>query len=183
MRPPPSRSRNAAATREALIRAGRELFATQGYFDTGTEQIVERAGVTRGALYHHFDDKKDLFKATFDAVAQDWVTRERQTLTDGSDAWEQLRATMQLYLVDSASDPEIQQITLIDGPAVFGWAEWRVIAAHYGANLFRDMLDHAIDEGAVVSLPTETTAHMLLAAVNEASLLMAHADDPEPSRR
>src|ERR1700730_1384169 len=113
----PDRAQRGEATKAALVAAARTLFVTKGYFATGNEEIVERAKVgTRGALYHHFADKQALFRAVFEAVEQDLLTRAATT-TPAATAWDQLVAGLQGFLT-AALEPEVQRIILIDGPAV-----------------------------------------------------------------
>jgi AcrR family transcriptional regulator len=102
------------------------LFAAQGYHATGTHDVVAHAGVTRGALYHHFPDKKSLFLAVFHDVEASLTTPSAQASTgaagprSGGDAWSQLQQGLQASLT-AALEPEVQRILLIDGPAVLGW--------------------------------------------------------------
>jgi AcrR family transcriptional regulator len=164
------------ATKTALIGAARELFVSKGYFATGTEEIVVNAGVgTRGALYHHFADKRDLFRSVFDQVQADLAAAT--VVNERDDALELLTAALQQFLDASADNPDIQQILLIDGPAVLGWDEWRSLEAQYGLGVITDMLDAAVAQKVISRQPTASLAHMLLAAVDEAALYIANALD------
>jgi len=176
------RAQRGAATRLALLAAARELFVTKGYFDTGTEEIVAKAKVgTRGALYHHFDDKRALFRAVFEAVEQDLLTRAIPASTSAS-AWDQLIAGLQSFLT-AALEPEVQRIILVDGPAVLGWNDWRELEAQYGVTMIEAALDIAMNEGTIRRQPRRELAHLILAAVDEAALLIAHSDNPKGARR
>jgi len=169
------------ATRTALVAAARELFVAKGYFATGTEEIVARAKVgTRGALYHHFADKQALFRAVFEAVEQDLLTRAIPTVAS-TNAWDQLVAGLQGFLT-AALEPEVQQIILVDGPAVLGWNDWRELEALYGIAIIEAALEVAMDEGTIRPQPRRELAHLILAAVDEAALLIAHSDDPATAR-
>jgi AcrR family transcriptional regulator len=177
----PARAERAEATRAALITAARKLFVEKGYFDTGTEEIVAAAGVgTRGALYHHFADKRTLFRAVFEAVEQDLVTTAGRASAPG-DAFSLLRDGL-LGFLDASLTPEVQRILLIDGPAVLGWREWRELEESYGIGAIQHLLELAIAEGTLASQPTSLLAHILLAAVDEAALFIANADDPTSAR-
>ena len=113
----------AEATRAALVSAARRLFVERGYHDTSTEEIVALAGVgTRGALYHHFADKRTLFVAVFEAVEQDLVAAAGGSLADDLPPLELLRAGL-IGFLDASLTPEVQRVLLIDGPAVLGWQE------------------------------------------------------------
>jgi AcrR family transcriptional regulator len=178
----PDRAQRGEATRAALIAAARELFVTKGYFATGTEEIVAKAKVgTRGALYHHFADKQALFRAVFEAVEEDLLARASPT-SAARDVWDQLVAGLQGFLT-AALEPEVQRIILVDGPAVLGWKDWRELEARYGITIIEGALAVAMDEGTIRTQPRRELAHLILAALDEAALLIAHADDPEAARR
>jgi AcrR family transcriptional regulator len=174
--PVPERSRRGDATRAALIGAARELFVSKGYFATGTEEIVARAGVgTRGALYHHFSDKQDLFRAVFDQVQTDLAAAT--VVNQHDDALDLLTAGLEQFLDASAGNRDVQQVLLIDGPAVLGWDQWRRLEAEYGLGVISAMLDAAVAQHVIPRQPTAPLAHMLLAAVDEAALYIANAPD------
>jgi AcrR family transcriptional regulator len=179
--PPPGRSAKGDATRAALIGSARELFVTNGYFATGTEEIVADAGVgTRGALYHHFADKKALFTAVFDQVQTDLAAAT--VVNERDDPLDMLTAALQQFLDASAENPDVQQVLLIDGPAVLGWEHWRDLETQYGLGAIIAMLDRAVAQGVVAKQPTTPLAHMLLAAIDEAALYVANADDRRQAR-
>ena len=168
--------RRGEATKAALIGAARELFVSKGYFATGTEEIVAKANVgTRGTLYHHFADKEDLFRAVFDQVQGDLATAT--TVNERDDALELLTAALQQFLDASADNADVQQILLIDGPAVLGWDQWRSLEADYGLGVIGTMLEAAVAQKVIPRQPTGPLAHMLLAAVDEAALYIANAPD------
>jgi AcrR family transcriptional regulator len=169
----------ASATRDALITAARRLFVEKGYFDTGTEEIVREANLTRGALYHHFADKKALFLAVFEAVENDLLASAETARP--ADALERLQTGLLAFL-DASLTPEVQRVLLIDGPAVLGWQEWRALEARYGLGMIRELLADAIDEGTLAPQPVDPLAHILLAAVDEAALFIANAPKPRAAR-
>jgi AcrR family transcriptional regulator len=174
--PKAERIQRSASTKSTLISAARELFVLKGYFATGTEEIVAKAEVgTRGALYHHFADKKDLFRAVFDQVQADLAAAT--TVNDRDDALDLLTAALQQFLDASADNRDVQQILLIDGPAVLGWDQWRSLEAQYGLGVITAMLNKAVLQRVISRQPTAPLAHMLLAAVDEAALFIAHAPD------
>jgi len=173
-----ARAEQAAKTRSALIAAARRLFATRGYAETGTEDIVTAAGVgTRGALYHHFADKQELFKAVFEAVQDDLVAQSPQE-QPGPATLESLRAGLHGYLEAAAQHLEVQQIILLDGPAVLGWEQWRALEERYGLGAIRAQLEQAAANRSIRSTPLDPLAHLLLAVVNESALYVANATDP-----
>jgi AcrR family transcriptional regulator len=181
-RPPGSRERDAQETREALIRAGFDLFSARGYAEVGTEEVVKRAKVTRGALYHHFDDKRDLFRAVHERVEEDLVAGIAERMKGVTDAWDALVTGMRAFL-DACGDPALQQIALIDAPAVLGWREWREIDERYGLGLTKAALGGAMQAGLLRDAPLDALAHLLLGALSEAAFVIANADDPAAARR
>jgi AcrR family transcriptional regulator len=170
------------ATRAALVAAARELFAERGYSDVGTEEIVRRAGVTRGALYHHFAGKNDLFRAVYEAVEDELTTRIAEGIGANQDPIELLREGAAMFL-DACVEPEVQRIALIDAPSVLGWQEWREIGERYGLGLIQAALQNAVDAGAIPEQPVRPLAHVLLGALDEAALLVARADHADRARR
>jgi AcrR family transcriptional regulator len=176
-----ARQGGAAATRAALLRVGRELFAERGYGGVGTEEIVTRAGVTRGALYHHFADKRDLFRAVHEELEEALVADIGERIGGLEDPWELMLAGVRAFL-DACTDPAIMQISLIDAPAVLGWAQWREIDERYGLGLVSFGLQNAIDGGVLAPRPVRPLAHLLMGAMAEAAMLIANADDPRAAR-
>src|SRR4051794_33259188 len=128
---PGRREAEALATRDALVDAALELFTERGYASVGTEEIVARAKVTRGALYHHFEDKRDLFRAVFERVEADLMERIGATMGGARDPWELITMGMRSFL-DACDEPAAKQISLTDAPAVLGWKEWREIDNRHG---------------------------------------------------
>ena len=176
-----SREERAAATRERLLGAARELFAERGYAEVGTEELVRAADVTRGALYHHFRDKKDLFRAVHEQMEGELVEEIGAKLAGIENAEVLLRAGIGSFL-DAVMDPAVMRITLIDAPAVLGWAEWREIDAKYGLGLITAALNLAMETGYIERQPTEPLAHILLGGMGEAAMVIANADDPVAAR-
>lgn len=171
------------ATRGALVTAARRLFAERGYAGVGTEEIVRAAGVTRGALYHHFADKRDLFEAVYEQLEADLTERIASgALAANADSpLAAMRAGAAMFL-RACTEPEAQQIALLDGPAVLGWDRWREIGAQHGLGLIEATLRAAIEADAIPRQPVRPLAHVLMGALDEAALLVATADDPESAR-
>jgi AcrR family transcriptional regulator len=163
------------ATRAALIVTARRLFAERGYAGVGTEELVRAAGVTRGALYHHFDGKADLFGAVFEQIEQELAERLAAEALSRNDPWEGLLAALEMFL-DLCVEPEVQRIALLDAPSILGWDAWREVEARHGLGLIRLALQNLIDEGAIEAQPVEPLAHAILGALIEAGLYVARAD-------
>ena len=179
--PPGRREAEARATREALIAAALELFTDRGYAGVGTEEIVSRAKVTRGALYHHFTDKRDLFRAVFERVESDLMERIGATMGGASDPGELITMGMRAFL-DACEEPAVKQISLMDAPAVLGWEEWREIDNRHGLGLTRAALEGAVEAGVLRPIAVEPMAHLFVAALSEAAFVIAHAKHPRKAR-
>ena len=176
-----TRGEYARATREALVAAGLELFGKRSYGEVGTEEIVKRAKVTRGALYHHFSDKRDLFRAVHERVEEDLVERIGRQMGGISDPWEVMVTGTRAFL-DACEQPDLKQIALVDAPAVLGWREWREIDERYGLGLMRAALGGAIEAGVLRPVPLDAISHLMLGALSEAAFVVANADDAKAAR-
>jgi AcrR family transcriptional regulator len=167
------------ATRGALMDAARVLFTERGYEDVSAEEIVRAAGVTRGALYHHFGGKAELLEAVYARLEAESTERVARIVL-GSELESPLaamRAGVGAFL-DECAEPELRQIALHDAPAVLGWERWREIAAANGLGLIEASLTAAIDAGEIRPLPVKPLAHLLLGALDEAAMLVARSEDP-----
>jgi AcrR family transcriptional regulator len=172
-----------AATKEALVRAARPLFARDGFGAVSTEAIVRAAGVSRGAMYHQFKDKTALFEAVFEAVQQDVTTRLATTVGQAGEA--DPIALMELGAhawLDACAEPEVQRIVLLDAPAVLGWERWRELGLKYGSGLVEAMLAHAISVGRIEDQPVRPLAHVLIGSLDEAAMYVVRAEDPVLAR-
>jgi AcrR family transcriptional regulator len=178
---PGRRDAEARATRETLIEAALALFTERGYARVGTEEIVARAKVTRGALYHHFEDKRDLFRAVFERVEADLMERIGATMGGADNPWDLMITGMRSFL-DACEEPAVKQISLTDAPAVLGWKEWREIDNRHGLGLTRAALEGAIAAGVLRPVAVEPMAHLLVAALSEAAFVIAHAEHPSKAR-
>jgi AcrR family transcriptional regulator len=167
------------ATRGALIAAARRLFAERGYDGVGTEEIVRAAGVTRGALYHHFGGKPKLLEAAYEQLEAESTERVARVVlgSELESPLEAMKAGVEAFL-DECAEPELQRIGLHDAPAVLGWDRWREIAAANGLGLIEASLAAAIEAGEIRELPVKPMAHLLMGALDEAAMLVARSADP-----
>ena len=175
------------ATRTALLQAACELFTERGYADTATEDIAQRAGVTRGALYYQFRDKAGLFYAVLEGISLGTNEKVASAIQsdqgEQGDLWDQIvRAGVEAYL-DACMDPAVQRIGLIEAPAVLGWEEKRELDRKYGISLISSVLQELMDAGLVAPQPVEPLAHLVLNAVHEAAMYIARADDIPAARK
>jgi AcrR family transcriptional regulator len=167
------------ATRAALVSAGRRLFGERGYAAVGTEEVVRAAGVTRGALYHHFGGKSELLDAVYRQLEEE-ITAKVAELALGSGAGgplESMRAGISVF-IETCSEPEVERIVLLDGPSVLGWDRCREIAVAYGLGLIESSLEAAIEAGEIPAQPVKPLAHVLIGALDEAAMLVARSEDP-----
>jgi AcrR family transcriptional regulator len=170
-------------TKAKLLALARELFARKGYGGVALQELCDRAGVTRGAVYHHFPGKDELFGAVCEQVAGEVSQRLIARAVSEPTAWARLQAGCAAFL-DECAKPEVQQILLTDAPAVLGWEAFRELDGRHGLGLLKAGLQSAIEEGAVPSvLPVDTVAHLLVGALNEASMVIARAEDTRTARQ
>jgi AcrR family transcriptional regulator len=173
------RAAQAEATRQEIQARARALFASQGYAATSTAQIVAATGLTKGALYHHFEDKRGLFRAVVEELETELADEVTAAANRQSDTWSRLEAACRAYL-DVCLRPDVQRIVVLDAPAVLGWHEWCEIDKGYGVRMFQDCLHDAAAEGLLGDDQPELVANMLLGALNVAARVagedMDHAD-------
>ena len=168
------------ATKANLVAAARELFGEHGYADTSIEEVVVRAGLTKGAVYHHFDGKEALFRAVFEQVYRE-VTDQAAAQFLGPDSWEALLAGCALW-IDAHLDPVVRRIVLQDARAVLGWDEVRTIENRFGAVALRGALRKAMHAGVLERQPLRPLALLLSGALGEGCLYIAETDDAALAR-
>jgi AcrR family transcriptional regulator len=180
---PRSQRDRSSATRDGLIQVARGLFAEHGYAGVGTETLARRAGVTRGALYHQFADKADLFAAVVEAVEAEVTGRigEMVAASGQSDPIAVMKLGANTWL-DACADPAASRILLIDAPSVLGWERWREIGLRYGMGLVQALITHAIEVGRIPDQPVAPLAHILIGALDEAALFVVRQDDQQAAR-
>jgi AcrR family transcriptional regulator len=169
-------------TRTALMSAARELFSSRGYTSAGREEIVGLAGVTRGALQHHFGDKRSLFLAVYEEVEAEVVAATANAaMARGDEPLEQLRAGCQAYL-DAVLDPAVQRICAIDGPAVLPADIRQEVTDRYALGLVRHAVEASVESGAIEDSPVEPLTRMLLAGIMAAAQFVATSPHPRIAR-
>lgn len=178
-----SQSERNAATRSALLAAARPLFGAAPFAEVPTQAIVDAAGVTRGALYHHFGDKKGLFLAVFDEVEGEITEGIAVGVAESgeTDPLAAMRLGCRVFL-EAFVDPVAQMIVLVEAPSVLGWKEWRARGEQFGMALVEGLLQAAVATGAIEDQPTRPLAHVAIAAIDEAALYVAASDDPDRAR-
>ena len=170
-------------TRTNLLDVAHKLFAKQGYANTSTGEIVERAKVTRGALYYHFQDKKALFQAVFERFRQlRTQTLLEQIQKSNGNAWKRLVDTGLSVVVDSLSEKDAQRIIFTDGPAVLGQEilHTNMPALNFITESFKLLKEEGfLDE----QTPHESLARLVWGALVEAGIYVSHADDSVKAQR
>ncbi len=176
------------ATKARLLEAARLLFTDRGFGGVTAEELVQHAGLTRGALYHHFGGKgvlggkEGLFAALYEEVQQEIAAKIRQAAENRADSWSALRAGCHAFL-DACVDPTVRRVVLLDAPAVLGWEHWREVDARHGLGLLKEGLREAMEESAIRDRPVDPVAHLLLGAMNEAAMWIARSAEPETALR
>jgi AcrR family transcriptional regulator len=170
-----------AGTRRALLDAARSLFAERGYHGAAAEEIVGRAGLTRGALYHHFEDKRDLFRAVVDEMEGEIDEEIEEAERAASGLAEAVMAGYRAF-IDAVLDPEMRRTFFLDGPSVLGW-EWREIDARHAVGKIEEGLESLIAEGFLKPQPVRPLARLINGALLEASFFVAASEEnPEAAR-
>jgi AcrR family transcriptional regulator len=162
------------ATTAELLRAARRLFAADGYQATSLDDVVDAVGLTKGAVYHHFSSKRELFAAVFEQEERRLAELSANAYRRRRDPFEGLLAACRAYL-DAQLDPGVQRISVLDGPSVLGWDQLRAIEAKYTLAGMETALQAIIDSGRIKRRPVRPLAHMLQGAVCEAALLVARS--------
>jgi len=167
----------------ALVATARRLFSQRGYAAVAIEEIVQQAGVARGALMNRFDgSKEELFRAVLVQISAETMRRIKRAAVLRDDPWESLVAGIDEFL-DACASPDVQRIVLVDGPSVLGWDVWRAIdAGSSGAGIVEGALKRAMDAGQMQPHRPDALARVLLGALQQAASTIASADDPATAR-
>jgi len=178
----PRRGRPSEGAREAILKAARELFIERDYAEVSTEDVLARAKVSRGALYHHFKGKKDLYREVWRDSERRLIERLLAGAEGAQTPIEVLVAGCRAYLDQSATNREMQRIGLLQSRTVLGWEDWREGIKDLGLATTRATVEAAMESGEMKRADPEVTAHLILAALIEAGLLIATSKDREAAR-
>ena len=172
-----------ASTLSALTRAAKTLFVERGFAATSVDQIVAKAGVAKGAFYHHFASKEDVFRAVLEATQQELSVEVLTRAASGTGQHlDRLKRGCRAFLV-ACGKPAVRRIVLLDGPAVIGWEAWREMDARYFGAMTRQAIADAMDEGSLARRPLEPLVQLFVAAVTEAAMVCARSPHPKRSVR
>ncbi|MCE7009080.1 TetR family transcriptional regulator [Kibdelosporangium philippinense] len=169
------------ATKTALINAARPMFAERGYASVSADEIVAAAGLTRGALHHHFKDKQGLFRAVFEQIEAELSDEIATAMDKAQDVQVRMAISLRTFL-DACARPEVLRIALQDAPTVLGWETWRAIESEHGLKLINQLMTRAASEGVLAHEPSDVLARFVFSLLVEAVMVIAHAADPAAAR-
>jgi AcrR family transcriptional regulator len=175
------RERQAEATRELLVGIARERFVEQGYAATAMDDIVQRAGLAKGALYHHFSGKDALFTAVYDVVLDETAGAVMAAALAEEDPWAAVRAGLSAFL-DACLRPEFRRIVIIDSVTVLAARAWESGTEGVELPMLRTVLTPLVDSGALPGVTLDALAHLALGGLYGSALYIARAADPEAAR-
>lgn len=175
-----SREDQAVLTRRRLMETARRLFGERGYAETSLDEIVLAAGVTKGALYHHFEGKEHLFRTVFEEVKRE-LSRAVAAAQMPPQPWDSLVAGARTW-IEVHTDPAVVRIVLLDARAVLSPEAWHSIDRQWGTVIVRSALRRAMNRGIIARAPLGPLARIVSGAYTEACLLVAESEDPERAR-
>jgi AcrR family transcriptional regulator len=176
------KTKQAEATKVKLEKVARELFAERGFAEVSAEELVARAGVTRGALYHHYNGKEGLFEAVVEGAMKEVHAKLAAEAAGAADPLQGLQRGIHAFL-NISTQPSIQRILLIDAPAVLGWHKWRKMDDRYGLGLLKRGLSYAMKAGLLRNRDVDVMAHLLQGALTEAAMVIARSKKPSKARK
>lgn len=176
------RARHAEQTRHLLISVARELFTERGYAATSIEDIIQRAGVARGALYHHFSGKDALFRAVYDAVQADAVERVMAAALAAREPWAAVRAGLSAFL-DACLEPTFRRVVVLDSVSVLQQEVWEGGIEHVELPMLRTVLTPLVASNILPGVAIEPLVHVALGGLYGAALFIARSPKPKAARR
>ncbi len=178
----PKRGRPSEGARDAVLAAARRLFIERDYGEVSTADVLEEAGVSRGALYHHFPSKRELYREVWRNSERLLIERLAASAAEAKTPFEVLVLGFRAYLDEAATNRELQRIGLLQSRTVLGWEAWREGIKDLGLAMMRGGIEAAMESGDLRRGDPEATAHLLLAALIEAGLLIATSSDRATAR-
>ena len=181
------KAEQSAFTRKVLLQVARELFTERGYAHTTTQEIVERAGVTRGALYYHFREKIDIFRAVFEDISLNIITQVASAVQaaqgEQGDLWDRFVRVATAAYLDVSLDPAVQRIALIDAVSILGWEEKNALDEKHVMDFAHGVFQELMNAGLLAPQPVKPMLHLIIGAGREAALYIARADDMPTARK
>lgn len=170
------RDEYAERTRAEILKSARAIFTKTGFTASSLQQIAKSAGVTRGALYHHFKNKEDIFLAVFRILQAEMIEKLGRTVsTEIDDGWTGVSAVLSSFL-EYSQNGEYQQIVLIEGPGALGWAQWRKVEEEYALGFIGNLIDRLTEKGEIITANRDALASMVMGLTIESSLALAMND-------
>ena len=176
------REEYAEATYQALLDSAAACFLEHGFAATSLDAVAKRARVTKGAIYHHFASKRDLFEAVLVRQEERSARNVAQAGAAAPDPWTGIVAAFDTFL-EAISDPAYQRLCMVEGPAALGFEEWWAFGERYEIEVIRGQLDRAAEAGVIDFEDLDMLAHVLFGAVTAGVLAMARSDDPDRERQ
>src|SRR5262249_6853379 len=177
-----TKEKQATATKAKLERVARDLFGTRGFAEVSAEELVARAGVTRGALYHPYNGKEGLYEAVVEGAMKELHEKLAAEAAGARDPLDGLARGIRAFLTRS-TQPALQRVLLIDAPAVLGWHQWRKMDDRYGLGLLKRALAGGVKTGLLRDQDPDVMAHLLQGALTEAALVIARSRQPSKARK
>ncbi|WP_025351009.1 TetR/AcrR family transcriptional regulator [Nocardia nova] len=175
------RDENAADTRRALVECAAKLFAANGFDHTSTDQIAAAARVTKGAVYHHFTNKRTLFQAALELVDARTVAAIAASSGAASTPWEATVDGLNAFL-DRCLDPDYQQICFRDGPTALGFVQWWEHGERHVEGALEAALSALRGDGSIITADVDALSHVLYGALSAAALAITRAEDQRAAR-
>ncbi|MER5966387.1 TetR/AcrR family transcriptional regulator [Streptomyces sp. NPDC002057] len=175
------RDKYAENTRRVLLDTGLQLFAERDFSAVSAEELVRTAGLTRGALYHHFNGKPGLFEAVFEELERQATERIGTAVADLTDPLERADRAVRT-LLDVSAEPTYRHIVLQQGPIALGWARWRQLDQRHLGGMLLGIVDTALAAGRIRSYPADLIAGAFYGALTELALTISESDDPEQAQ-
>jgi AcrR family transcriptional regulator len=176
------REEYAEATHEALVDSASACFFESGFAATSLDHVAQRARVTKGAIYHHFTSKRELFLAVLERQQEHSVGSVTLAGASASDAWTGIVAAIDAFL-DTISDPVYQRLCWVEGPTALGFEEWWSCGERYEIEVIRRLLQRAADAGVLAVDDLDMLAHVLFGAVSAGVLGMVRSHEPTIERQ
>lgn len=175
------RARQAEETRNLLISVARALFAERGYAATSIDEVIQRAGVAKGALYHHFTGKEALFRAVYDAVLTDAASGVMAAALAEQEPWAAARAGLSAFL-DACLDPAFRRVVVLDSVSVLHQQAWEGGIEHIELPMLRAVLSPLVATNALPGVAVEPLVHVALGGLYGAALFIARSPRPRAAR-
>lgn len=177
----PRRAQYSEATKLALVDAAQRLFFERGFAGTALADVAAAAQVTRGAVYHHFEDKRALYEAVLDRLEEASMARIAAAATQGADPWDAAVKGLGAFF-DVCCDPVHSRLVWQEGPLALGWQRWRQCEMEYGYGLTEQFVAVLMTAGYLEKTPLSTTARLIFAMIGEAGLAISEVEGAEPKR-